>query len=238
MEGWIKLHRSIKDNWIWQNSTYLRAWIIMLFTVNYEDKKVLIHGNIIECKRGQSLLSLDSWVDKFGLKKQCGSWTIQKVRTFFELLERDQMITKETVHKSTRLTICNYNYYQDIQHDNNKKITRSQHDHNTITTETKESKERKELSWRDSFDVYLLQCKMEYEKFMLDANLLKTQQRLNPNVNIKLSIEKGFVNFWGTEAGWKFKKGKKSKEIDWPATIKNSIGMNKVFYTKEELAKL
>ena len=71
---------------------------------------------------------------------------------------------------------------------------------------------------------------------MNDIELLKTQQRLNPGINVKLSIEKGFINFWGTEAGWKFKKGKKSKEINWQSTIINSISMNKVYYTKQELA--
>jgi len=93
------------------------------------------------------------------------------------------------------------------------------------------------LSWRGSFDVYLKECKEGYAAFMTNPELIKTQQKLNPGVNVKLSIEKGFVNFWGTEAGWKYKKGKKSKTIDWMATIKNSIAMNKVYYTKEELAK-
>jgi len=67
--------------------------------------------------------------------------------------------------------------------------------------------------------------------------MLKTQQRLNPNVNIKLSIEKGFRNFWGTEAGWQHKKKSRSKEIDWKRTIINSIAFNKVYYTKQELEK-
>lgn len=151
MEGWIKLHRSIQDNWIWSNSTYLRAWIIILFTVNYEDKKVLIHGNIIECKRGQSLLSLDHWVDKFGISKKSGSWTIQKVRTFFNLLQKDNMIQCENVSKTTRLTVCNYNYYQDVQQDNNKIITGLQQDNNKIITTTKESKEIKNKKKTEDF---------------------------------------------------------------------------------------
>ena len=40
---------------------------------------------------------------------------------------------------------------------------------------------------------------------------MKTQERLNPNIDVKLSLEKGYVNFWGTEAGWIHKKKSRSK---------------------------
>jgi len=123
MEGWIKLHRKIIEHWIFSNPHYFRAWVIMLFTVNYEFKKVLINGHLIDCDRGQSVLSLESWVNLFGVSKKSGSWTFQKVRTFFELLEEDGMITKENMIKTTRITICNYNTYQDIQQLNNNQIT-------------------------------------------------------------------------------------------------------------------
>jgi len=74
--------------------------------VNHEDDKVLIWGALIECKRGQSLMSLPSWAEHF-------RWSIQQVRTFFKLLESDNMITIEGMRKTTRLTICNYDIYQD-----------------------------------------------------------------------------------------------------------------------------
>jgi hypothetical protein len=70
---------------------------------------------------------------------------------------------------------------------------------------------------------------------MEDPELLKSQQKINPGVNIKISIEKGFTNFWGTMDGWEFKKSKKIDTIDWKRTIINSIDRNKVYYTKQEL---
>lgn len=113
---------------------------------------------------------------------------------------------------------------------------RSQSGRNGNKSKLKESKVNIN-TWRESFEVYLSECKKAYEVFMTDTELMKVQQRLNPGINIKLSIEKGYVNFWGKEAGWKHKKKSKSKEIDWHNTIVNSISMNKVYYTKEELAK-
>lgn len=155
MEGWIKLHRQIIDHWIFKNPVYFRAWIIMLFTVNYDSKKVLINGNIIECNRGQSVLSIESWVDIFGVSKSKGGWTYQKVRTFFELLETDSMITRENLVKTTRITICNYDKYQDNQQADNNQITTKQQPSNkriTTTKERKESKEEKEYIYNQFYD--------------------------------------------------------------------------------------
>ena len=92
-------------------------------------------------------------------------------------------------------------------------------------------------TWRKDYNIYITECKEAYRIFMENADLLKEQQRLNPGINVRLSIEKGYLNFWGTEAGWKHKKKSRSKEIDWHRTIINSIGINKVYFTKEELTK-
>ena len=119
MKGWIRLHRSITNHWIFENPLYFQAWCKMLLTVNYEKSKVLVNSQLIECDRGQSLLSLNSWVKEFGVSR----WSIQKVRTFFDLLKNDKMITTEAISKTTRLTICNYDSYQTLQQGNNREIT-------------------------------------------------------------------------------------------------------------------
>jgi len=94
--------------------------------------------------------------------------------------------------------------------------------------------EEEEKNWKNSFEIYLSECKAAFDDYLNDAELIKTQERLNPNVNVKLSIEKGFVNYWGTDAGWKHKKRSRVKEIDWKATFTNAIDMNKVYKQKSD----
>ena len=140
IDGWIKIHRKIQNNWIFKDSDYLRAWIIVLMTVNFEQKKVLISGELIDCNRGQSLFSLANWAEIFGKK-----WTIQRVRTFFELLRKDEMITTEGLRKTTRLTVCKYEDYQESQQrDNTEKTSTEQGDNTEITTTKERKKEKKE----------------------------------------------------------------------------------------------
>lgn len=137
-DGWIKIHRKITEHWIWKNSQYVHAWMTILMTVNYETKRNVIQGEVIDCGRGQSLLSLQNWTRLFG-----NNWTIQKTRTFFDLLKADEMINTEGLHKTTRLTVCKYDDYQDIQQaDNmqnnpqNEQHTDNMHDDQKTTCQT------------------------------------------------------------------------------------------------------
>ena len=137
--GWIKIHRQIQKHWIWDNPDYLKAWIAILITVNHEDNKVLIHGELFNCGRGESLLSLANWAKTFGK-----GWTIQRTRTFFNLLEKDKMINTEGCRKTTRLNVCNYDSYQEVQHTNNIQTTdKQQADNKQITTNKNDKKNKK-----------------------------------------------------------------------------------------------
>lgn len=154
MSGFISLHRKVTEHWVFNRSDYFKAWVTMLMSVNHKANKVLIGSSLIECNRGQSLNSLNTWVEKFG-----DDWTKQKVRTFFKLLQDDSMINTENVSKTTRLTICNYDSYQNPQHGNNTQsnteLTRKQHASNTQATsnnkgnnENNDNKKRKETGFK------------------------------------------------------------------------------------------
>ena len=229
MEGWIKLHRKSLSHWLYNESrphTRREAWEDMLLLCNHDDEKVLIQGEIIDCKRGQSVMSLKSWAKQF-------KWTIQKVRTFFILLENDSMIVSEGLRKSTRITICNYEIYQNNQHADNKEITRKQQgDNKEITTNKNEKNEKNNIyTWRDDFELYKKELRKVYFELIEDKEYIKLQEKYHPKVDIKLSIEKACTNYWATEVGWKKKKASKTNEIDWKATLTNAINLNKVYKT-------
>lgn len=234
--AWIKIDRKITDHWIWNNPVFLKAWITLIIAVNYEEKKSLIHGELISCKRGQSLFSLNTWVKQFGK-----GWTVQKVRTFFELLKNDSMIEVEGLRKTTRLTICNYESYQEVQQTNNTQRTDKQHTDNTQITSTKEYKELKKKSkivegenWRTNFDIYLDDLRRDYLEIKNDLVWISEKQKYHPNLNIPLTLEKSCVEFWATKKGWANKKKSKIEEPDWKATLTNALSQpqNKVYNGK------
>ena len=164
MEGWIKIHRQIQKHWVWSNAEYFKAWIAIIMFVNHEPKKVLIHGELFECDRGQSLMSLQNWVKIFGK-----NWTIQKVRTFFTLLENDAMICTKGMRKTTCLTVCNYDSYQELQQTNNRQTTDKQQTNNTqITTNKNDKNYKNEKNYKEEDIIIsdeIKKLKEEFERF-------------------------------------------------------------------------
>lgn len=142
--GWIKIYRSIKGHWVFQNAEYFKAWIDILISVNISDKKTMIKGELIECKRGQSVMSIRSWAEEFGF-----GWSVQRVRTFFSLLEKEGMLVVDGLKYTTRISVCNYDSYQSIQLTDNKLPIISELTDNTLLTTTKEVKEVKKriMAW-------------------------------------------------------------------------------------------
>lgn len=144
--GYIKLHRVLQDNFLWeddQDPRKLKWWIDILFTVNYSTSVKTLGGfRDITCTRGQSILSQKSWAKRWKVD-------ISTVRRYFALLERQGMITLEVLPNTTRLTVCNYETYNDVQHpkqtgdkpETNRKQTGSK-----TTKEGKEGKEGKEYN--------------------------------------------------------------------------------------------
>lgn len=147
MSGWVKIHRSLREHWVWNNPEYFKAWICIILEANYEFAKVLIEGEVTECERGQSLNSLKTWARLFGNR-----WSIQRVRTFLNLLKKDSMIVTEGLRKTTRLTVCNYDKYQVEQQADNTEITRRQHGDNTEVTTNKKNKKNKNEIEKAEFD--------------------------------------------------------------------------------------
>lgn len=101
-------------------------------------------------------------------------------------------------------------------------------------SKVKKSKEEESKTWKDDFDIYKSELREEYLKLIKDKEFIKTQEKFHPNLDIQLSLEKACTNFWATEAGWRHKKKKRSKEINWKTTLTNAIDLNKVYKPKDE----
>ena len=197
MNGWIKLHRQIRNHWVFKNANYFKAWVVIISEVNHQTSKVLIEGELIECKRGQSINSLATWVSILG-----DDWTIQKLRTFLKLLEKDEMINTEGLRKTTRLTVCNYDSYQSEQQADNKQTTNSQQgDNKEITTNKNEKNKKNTIPPIEEFIAYGI-------SLVSDVSIEA----------LKLKYESWCVNDWCTN-----KDNKAKKILNWKSTLGNTI---------------
>lgn len=107
-KGWISIHRKLEDSWLWEQKPFGKgqAFIDLIIMANYQDRKILVNGELMNIERGQRLTSLSKLSDRWG-------WSTRTVKKFLKLLESDKMIVLQIVpRRYTLITIENYTKYQ------------------------------------------------------------------------------------------------------------------------------
>jgi hypothetical protein len=191
-KGWIKLHRGVLDHWLYNEYrplTKREAWENMLLWANFENKKILVKGSLIDCNRGQLLYSIETYAEKF-------CWSVGQVKSFFSLLKKDGMISMEGLKYTTRLSICNYDSYQeckitDSELTNNSQRTDSELTNNSQLQLKNEKNDNNEKELKENITP---------EKFILvsQVKIFDLVKALNENKQIEfeaLKMNKGYKDY-------------------------------------------
>lgn len=138
-QGWIKIHRKILDNFLWEDRPFSKgqAWIDLILLANHENKKIIFDGNAIEVKRGEKITSIRFLSERWG-------WSTTKTKKFLNVLQNEKMLTYKSNSKNTVYSIVNYNDYQEKQeYKNNTEVTQKKHRSNTEVTQKNTNKNDK-----------------------------------------------------------------------------------------------
>jgi len=115
--------------------------------------------------------------------------------------------------------------------------TTSKHIYNTTVVDSNKKKECKGKgkekdvktvvdNWRTNFEIYVQEANAAKEQLMNDTAFIADRETYYPYCNIKLSIQKMFVDFWATKDGWINKTSKQSaKSINWKSTVIKNLGI-------------
>ena len=157
MSGWIKIHRRIKENWLYPKKrifTKLEAWIDLLIMVNHKSQKKVINNEVIEIKRGERDLSYRYLAKKW-------KWSHTKIKRYFTLLQKDNMIRLKKRTGQNLVSVCNYERYQDSHFE---KRTRSEQGAHKVRTRSERIKEREEGKERKEEEDLRLDIKAIWDK--------------------------------------------------------------------------
>jgi len=120
--GWIKLYRKMQHHWLYKEKrifSRFEAWLDILLNVQHEDEpqKIVIRNQILIVNRGESIRSLETWATRW-------RWSKSKVRRFFEMLQKENMIEYSSETQTTRLNVLNYDNYQSMRNANETQMKR------------------------------------------------------------------------------------------------------------------
>ena len=138
--GWVKLHRKIKDNLVWTNDKALKIFINCLFRANFEDKTIFVGRKKVKLKAGQFVTSYPKFAQEVGYSQSTAYY-------WLELLELERMIERLPKGSYTIITVLNYDRYQGIE----RKVERLKKGQRKVKeTEKKDKKEKKDKNKRES----------------------------------------------------------------------------------------
>jgi len=132
MQGWIKLHRKLLENPIWEDPHYLKLWIYCLMKATHKEREVILGNQIIilqpgEFITGRKALSEDlNKGTKPKLKLNESTWW-----RYLNNLGKLQMLNIKKTNKYSVVTILNWNEYQENEQQMNNKRTSDEQQMNT-----------------------------------------------------------------------------------------------------------
>lgn len=132
-QGWIKLHRSIRDNDIFNDPQLLRLWIICLTEATHKEREQLVGRQVVHLMPGEFVTGRFAISELYndGVKpkdKVKGEKTIYR---WLETLESAGYLTIKKTTKYSVVSINNWNYYQRNDQQNDQQMT------NNVTTNKK-----------------------------------------------------------------------------------------------------
>ena len=103
--GWIKLHRKLKQKGYYKRSAYVHLWVHLLLTANHSKKEFMWNDRIIILKEGQMITG------RLALSKATGipEATVERILNF---LENEHQIEQQKTTKYRLITVLNWTDYQ------------------------------------------------------------------------------------------------------------------------------
>ena len=114
VNGWIKVHRKILENDIWQDVNRFRLFMFLLLNAAHKDGMKI---NGVTLKRGQYLRSYSKLIEDLEYREGRGTKRLSKstiMRNVKKLIENGMVTVSET-DSGTLFTIVNYEEYQGFE---------------------------------------------------------------------------------------------------------------------------
>ncbi|NCU40173.1 hypothetical protein EOL73_00250 [Candidatus Saccharibacteria bacterium] len=165
-KGFIKLYRKYQQNEFWterREFSKFEAWLDLLTTaktvVKEDDKPLILGSEEVWVARGQVCMSMVTLASRWG-------WSKSKVKRVLDLFQKRNMIRLKGEAKMTRITICNYETYNEVRNADETQMKRKRNgDETEMDTNKKVEKEEKEKKVKNNNNIYSAEFESVWESY-------------------------------------------------------------------------
>jgi hypothetical protein len=142
MSGWIKLHRKLRDNPIYNESKAVHCWIECLLRANHAGKEVYFKRNKIKLEPGMFLMGRQEFGKSIGISGSTAWYWLLR-------FEKDKMVDIKKTAKGSIVTIIAWNEYQQVD---NRKTTEKQQKNTNKNVKNDKNIKRKTIKKKNLSD--------------------------------------------------------------------------------------
>lgn len=204
-KGWIKIHRSLRDNPYMKRPAYRAVWIELLLEANHSPREIIWKGEKIKIQPGQLTCGLQQLSEWTGVSK--GS-----CKRILDRFKSETMIETQTSNRFSLITINNWQHYQKSETQNETPVKRQRNANETPVKPPKECKNvrmkevKENIYKRKKFLDFVFLTEEEWEKlkYILGGRRDEYIRRLNDYIG---STGKKYKSHYFTLLNWARKEG-------------------------------
>lgn len=192
MKGWIKLHRKLLENPIWEDPHYLKLWIYCLMKATHKEREVILGNQIIVLQPGEFITG------RKALSEDLNKGTKPKLKLnestwwrYLNNLGKLQMLNIKKTNKYSVVTILNWNEYQENEQQTNNKRTSDEQQMNTNKNDKNDKNIKESIPYAEIVD-YLNQ--KAGKKYQPTTQKTKTLIKARWNEGFKLNDFKKVID--------------------------------------------
>jgi len=227
--GFIKIHRKILKNWVYDKSDYLKIWLTMIIKANHCTAKKNTGGQEITLERGDFIFGRTEWAKELDVSEAI-------LRTFIKLAmqpneENESMIAQKLrTAKCTVYHIVNYDKYHSIVQADNQQDNHVQPAEQSLF-EDDSHQQNDQLNEEEKLILKTLKEIPNYP-FDYDKDLKNIRELMIDYPKVDMAEEVKKYATWLLDAPLKPNSRPRSQLRNWCSNVKQYQAKNKSLTTK------
>lgn len=135
MEGWVRLHRKLRQNPIYRNSKAVHCWVECLLRANHTEASFYLGRRKITLQPGQFITGRDEFAAAVSMSPSTAWFWLQQFRV-------DRMIDIKPTNKYSFISVKNWQRYQGVDSKVDSKRTANEQQKDTDNNVKKEKNDK------------------------------------------------------------------------------------------------